>query len=294
MFKPFALRLLWLLTTAGLLSACSPSTSDGSKSAVSDTVESHASVLVRVEGHPITEDDLDAAIIRTVGELGAFQLGEDGRTKVLQSLVMSKAMSLKQSVLLTTDETQEVDRMVTAYREELLTKRYLKNNVSPVPVSETMVKDYYQKYPEKFGGKTLKSFEVVKGMTKLDGTAREKMLKAMTNLKAEINWKKSVLSLKSQGLQIEYSVGAVIKGVLTSDIDSLVHSLKVNEVSTIHFIKGVPMIFKVVKETIIEPKPLADVRATIRKSLAPVQFKKAVKKITEVLLKNIDVEYANN
>lgn len=269
------------------LSACSQPEQNIEKNAEI----SKENVLVKVDGQTITSDDLDTAITRTVGELAAFQLDESGREKVLQSLVLSKAMAITQTAMLSLEEKQEIERMVVAYREEILAKKYLKENISAVPVTESMVKEYYETHPEKFGGKTIRTFEVVKGLTKLEGSARDKMMTAMNQLETNKNWKSQVQTMKKDNLQVELSEGAVTQGVLKSNIDSILQSLSLNETSKLHFINGLPMIFRITKENKIAPKPLADVRSEIKKSLAPIQLKNAVKQVSDEILKKVKIEY---
>ena len=276
-----------------VLSACSPETEQTDLSSKLQKTEfaNDSPALVVVNGEPISSADLDAAILRTVGEMGAFQLDGNGRKKVLESIVLSTIMAQKQMSAYSFDEQQEVERQVKAYRNELLAKRYLKQNVSPVPVTNAMVEDYYQKNPEKFGGKSLKVYQVLKGLTRLEGKVRENLLTEMQRVSSLNNWKKEVELLKQQGIQIEYSSGVAQEKTLNQKLMQIIASLEKGEVSSLHYLDGLPMMFKVVDIREIQPKPLSQVRGEIRKSLAPLQLKKAVRAVSDKLLAEANVEY---
>ncbi|TQV87442.1 peptidylprolyl isomerase [Aliikangiella coralliicola] len=260
-------------------------------SVVASHLNQNENAIVKVGDQIITQDDLDAAILRTVGELGAFQLDQEGRSKVLESIVLSTIMAQKQMDALSVEEKQQVEIQVKAYRNELLAKKYLKENISSLPVTNEMVKNYYEKHPEKFGGKTIKTYEVIKGLTKLEGDVRKKLLAEINRVGASKNWQGEVEKLKRQGYQITYARAAHTDKSLNKQIDIILAGLELNEVSSVHYLDGMPMIFKVVESRTVEPKPLSQVRTEIRKALAPLQLKKAVRQISDELLKQANIEY---
>ncbi|WP_144391293.1 peptidylprolyl isomerase [Pleionea sediminis] len=259
-----------------------------------DSSSTNQDWLVKVNGDVISSEDLESAIERTVGELAAFQLDESGRQKVLESLVLSRAMADKQLSLMTEEEVASIDSQVKAYREELLAKLYLKNNLTPIPVTEEMVKEYYENNPDKFGGKTVRSYEVVKANSKVSGEARKKIMSSLSDIAKEPQWQDKVQQLKQQGFGVSYAKGAVTQGVLNSKVDSIIQGLPLQEASSVHFVDGIPMILRVVKEQKVSPKPLAEVRNDIRKSLAPIQLRKAVKKASKEILAEAKVVYHND
>jgi len=255
-------------------------------------VEKQEVVLVSVDGEVIDDEDLDSAIVNTLGEYAAFQLEQAGRQKVLKSLVVSKAMAITQTKKLNEDEINAIERKVKAYREKLLVKRYLKDNVVPIPVTKAMVEEYYQQNPELFGGKIISTFEVVKGLTKVEGPARNKIITVITDLAKNKDWKATVAKLKNSGLQLEYSKGALSGKMLKSDIDSILKNLSLNQASNVHYIDGLPLIARVINKKTIAPKPLSLVSDDIKKSLAPIQLKKAVRNVSDEILKKVSVVYA--
>ena len=266
---------------------------ESSQSEQSKTVEVEGA-LVRVDGEIITQDDLDAAIDRTVGELAAFQLDDKGRQKVLESIVLSTIMANKQMAQLSEDEKQSIERQVKVYRNEVLTKRYLRENIVPIPVTNKMVQAYYDSNPEKFGGKTIRVYQVIKGLTKLEGQVRDRLLKELDRIASTSDWKQQVAQAKKQGTQIEFSTGASDGQSLNKKIGQIIQSLEPNQVSSLHYVEGLPMVFKLIELRKVQPKPLSQVRSEIRKSLAPMQLKAAVRKISKDLLAKAQIEYATS
>jgi len=279
------LRVCVLLLSLLFLSSCSP---NKPKEPIA------TNILAIVGSEQISSDDLDTAIIRTLGEYASYRIDDKGRKKVLQSLVLGKAMALTQQKQMTKDEIKQLNNMVAAYKEELLIKRYLQQNITPLPVTNKMVKNYYQQHPENFGGKTIKSFEMIKTTIQLKGAARERIISVMDTLATDKHWSSAVNSLKSKGLALQYSKGSVAQGVLKSDIDNIIQKLAVEEISPVSVIKGIAYIIRITDEKAIAPKPLSEVTHKIKKILAPLQLKKAVKAEADKLLTQIKVVYLND
>ncbi|MCW8877579.1 MAG: peptidylprolyl isomerase [Kangiellaceae bacterium] len=289
-------KILVVVLMASLLSACQKETDTPSENQTQskNTQLNTENSLVTVNGESISEQDLDAAIIRTVGEMGAFQLDSKGRKKVLESIVLSKIMAQKQMASYSPEQQREIERQVQAYKTELLAKNYLKSNVTAVPVTNKMVEEYYAANPHKFGGKTIKQYQVLKGLTKLQGKVRENLLARMKNITSQKDWFASVNQAKTEGFQLEFSTGVSGAQSLNKKVESLIAGLNKDEISSLHYLNGYPMYFKVVAEKVIKPKPLTEVRSDIRKSLAPIQLKRAVRKISDELLKEANVEYVDS
>jgi hypothetical protein len=62
---------------------------------------------------------------------------------------------------MTPEDLAVLDKKINRYREQLLVKMYLVRQTNPEPVTLKMVKDYYEGHPEKFGGKTIREFEMI-------------------------------------------------------------------------------------------------------------------------------------
>jgi hypothetical protein len=274
------------------LSACGESPDPQSKAVITKQTSTVLNpVLVTVEGQAITQDDLSAAILRTLGEYASLQLDDSGRAKVLESLVMAKTMAISQLSTMSAVEMDDLDRTVNAYREELLTKQYLKQNLTPVPVTQAMVKAYYDKHPDRFGGKTIRSYEIVKGLVKLKSATQNQLIEQLAQFDSKTKWQQKVASLKQSGLQIQYAKGAADGKLLNADFQKAVGALLLNEVSPVYFFDGYPSIIRVTKVRTIGAKPLSEVSSDIRKTLLPVQLKQAIKQAAAGLSQSMKVDY---
>lgn len=256
-----------------------------------DTQTSEQNVLAIVNDSPVTEADFELVIQETIGEKNASKLGESGRKKVLESLVASRAISQESLRMISDEERTELEQKVKAYREKILVQVYIAKNASPDPVSQEMVKDYYEKNPERFGARTEKVVEMMSTSRALSLKERDMFISACNNNGYQKDIGKLADALKKKGLPVFYNKQKAVKGLLHEDLFRIVKRLKKGEKSELVFVKEKPYLLRITDVIETEPKPLSEVSYSIRKSLAPVQLKKAVKKISEDILAKSKVEY---
>lgn len=131
-----------LCISALLLSAC-----DSGQNETASVDDSN--VIAKVNGTSISQQQLELMKTR----LFSRQQPKVNMDKVIiESLVASRAMSLAMLKDMDAVQKSELDTKVAAYREELLMKRYLQANITPLPVTSEMVKKYYESHPEEFSG----------------------------------------------------------------------------------------------------------------------------------------------
>lgn len=278
------------------LSACG----DKDRSESAPLIESNTdNGLATVNGDVITELDLELAINRTFSQADQILINEQVRKNVLDSLIAAKAMSQAIASQLSEDDLLVIQGKVAAYKEELMVKEYLSRNVVPEPVTTQMVEDYYSQNPEKFGGGIIRYFEFVKASKKPTEPERALIMANVEAFSAEAEWKSVVDTLNqdfkkegsAQPLELRYQSSRANAGLLGSEIENILSRLKVGEHSGLMFIKGIPHMFRVFKEEELIPKPLHEVSGDIRKLLAPLQLRKAVKQETESVTANAKVTY---
>ncbi len=272
------------LVLVSVLAACSKpaSTTDDNS-----TAAQQEKILASVNGEAITADQLDLAIDRTLASVDQALISNEIKGRVLDSLIASKAMS--QSIQQQMDEQQlrQIELRAQAYKEELYVKEYLSRNVVPETVTTDMVKAYYQEHLAEFGQVSYQSFEMLTTEAALAETARDKLLAITAEIKGSEDWPSLV---KQQGdAPLVYRRGKSIEGLLDPRIISVMDGLQVGETSDVAFIDGVPVIIRVTGAQTQPAKPLAEVSADIRKALAPMQLRKAVKRVTEQLVSQADV-----
>jgi hypothetical protein len=123
--------------------------------------------------------------------------------------------------------------------------------------------------------------------------SREKLVAALKNVKSKKDWQVVAQDLKKQSIDVLYRKGNADEAILEDQLKMFVKNIKVGETSQLTFLKGKPYIVRVIEEKQQSAKPLQEVSAEIRKALVPIQMKKAIKQISEELMKTATVEYAD-
>lgn len=278
-------RWKWALLTALVVfvSACN----DSKTSATGGEVSPAAVVLATVNGKEITEDDVDFMIERTFSNADQLFIDAAIKDKVLQSLIAASAMRHAMETTLSADDLEVIRRKTNAFEEELFLKAYLVESAVPNPVTTAMVTDYYDRYPEQFGGITVKTFEQLSISGKPSDTQRDAFLGSIGALKKDKSWQ--VFADKKQALSLVYKKAKLQPGLFDKRLEAALKNMQPGEVSDVVFINKVPTLARVIAVDVLSPKPLHEVSAGIRKKLAPLQLKKAVKAASEKAVKNAEV-----
>jgi hypothetical protein len=283
------LLILWAFLIA-LTVACSD---NGQTRTDAAELPGDDTILAQVNGSAITRYDLDQAVQSTLGPQGAKALDEQGRRKMLESLAAARAISQVQDKALSADQAAQLDKTIAAYREQLLVRMYLAQNTPAEPVTARMVEDYYARHPEQFGAKTIRTYEIIRTEGTLTDTERDKLLSALARPAKIKDWSAKTDALRKAGLPVIYSKSASDAKILNPQLRDLMAPLTAGRTSDPTLINGVFYVVRILDEKHIAARPLKDVSAQIRKTLMPVQLKKAVKQASDKVLENATVEYAN-
>ena len=279
-----------------VLSACGQRSEQNAVQDVQGTVAPAArlpgedDILVRVEGEPITAYDLQQAMRAMLGPQQTALLDAKGRHKVLESLVLSRLMAIRAESELDAPQRRAIETATRAHREQLLVARYLKQHAAPVPVSDDKVKAYYDAHPEAFGGGRVRRYEVLMQVGTASGGQRDETLKLLRAAAANSDWQNTA---QASGGNIAFRGGEVNATLLQPQLMALLEPLKVGEVSALTYLQGRAYIARISGEQQHEARPLTEVRAQIRRALAPLQLKKAVQQVSEELLKSARVDYVS-
>lgn len=243
--------------------------------------------VARIDGEGISTAELELAMLQTLGETGVFLASDEVRDKVLESIILRKLMAGAYQKEMDSEAQHDLELKVQSYREELLTKAYIQQNVVPEPVSDDMVADYYRKHPEQYGQITYKVFDLVRAPTMGNDLADQAMSLKLQGFTAHSDWQ--TLSRMEQGKFLVISGNSAEQG-LSEEYRQMLLPLQQGEVSDTHLINGSMVRIRVTDEVIIAPKTFDEVRGDIRKSLAPIQLKKAIQKEAELLKRNREIE----
>lgn len=254
---------------------------------VADNSKEQPEALVFVDGSPISIAEFESAKSRF--NVGGAVLDAKFDNTLLDSLISSRAMSRLAVKQMDDESLRKLELKTAAYREELLVKEYLRQHASPVPVSESMVREYYEKHPEEFSGGVKKAFEYfMTSEEDVTEVTRKIVLDFYAAAGDNNDW--GALLGERQDLPVVYRKGKARIGVLKDPLKALVASTAPGELSSIHMGEQI-VIVRVLAEEAIPAKPLVEVSADIRKRLAPMQLRKAVKDVSELAMKQVTVTY---
>ncbi|PMG39255.1 peptidylprolyl isomerase [Shewanella sp. 10N.286.52.B9] len=278
------MRLIGLLLCVAGLSACQKhDVSIEPQPQLSDAVAS-------IDSIPIYKDELALVIKQTVGDFGAIQLGTSGREKVLESLIIRKLMSDKQFQQMDSEERQLLELEMKAFREELLTKRYIKQQVQAEPVTPEMILDYYNNNPKLFGAKQIRRFEMVRADVSHSPKLQQELSILIQGLTPHSNWKLTIDEARQNGQPVFLVSGNSAEKGLIDDYQQVIQKLEQGEISPLHSINGILVRFRITELVNIAAKPIAEVTPSIRKSLAPIQLKKSIQQEAELLMHDREIE----
>ncbi len=280
------MRLIAILLLAAGTSACQKS----EPLTVNESSAQLSEVVASIDGKPVYEDELALVIKQTVGEFAALQLGAEGREKVLESLLIRKLMSDQQLNLMDEEEHKQLELELNTYREELLTKRYVREHLVAEPVSDEMVKSYYNSNPNTYGAKELRRFEMVRADVSRSPVLQKELSLLMQGLTPHSNWKVKIEQARQQGQPIFLVSGHSAETGLIDDYHQIIQSLAEGEISPLHSINGILVRFRVTELIQIPAKPIEEVTKDIRKTLAPLQLKRAIQQEAEQLMRNREIE----
>jgi len=283
--QPLHYRLATIMFIALALHACQRE---------EDNIPQQAgSVLVRVNGEAIRQQDVEIASVSVLGATQAGRLDQVAQKKILESLILSKIISQVEEKKLAPDEKNQIARQVENYREILLVKRYLRHRVQPIAVTKPMIKARYEKYPQRYGARRVQDYLVLSSRNKVQGVEREKLIKALDRARTIKDWQRYVTRQKRAGVEMVLSRGKSDEKLLQTSLRQVMESLQLNDTSKSFLLGGKPYLVRIIAETRIEPKPLNEVSAEINKELLPEQLNKAILQLSTQLRKSAKIEYTN-
>jgi hypothetical protein len=287
-------RMGWALRCAVslLVTGCGSSDKPAPQATAPQAVAAeHRDVLARVNGQPLHALDLEVAITNMLGAEQGAMIDERVRQKVLQSLVMNSSMAQAAQTELSADEMAWIEAKTKAYRDQLLAKEYLRQHSAPEPVTQEMVRAYYEEHPERFGGKLERVYELLLETEKPDASQRDAIMQRLSDGAQHNDWKAYAAELVAQGYSVQFRTGKENEQLLHPGLLGLIRPLRKGQVSQVTYLGGKAHIARIVSEARTPARPLQDVSTEIRKMLAPLQMKKAVQEISEQVLSAARVEY---
>lgn len=280
-FKVFSLTTI----VAALLSIVGCSNNEDQSTKID--ANSSAEIWAKVNSTNLTEPELEYAVKKLLGDQFV-----DARVlhNIRESLISSRAISLKAASVLDKNIQDEIEIATNAFREEKLIAAYIQQTVTPNPVSSKQVNEYYQSHLSDFGAQTVKSLQILKLDLSKSEISASKAVTILSKVSSSKNWK---VATKSTPENVEL-ITATSNKQLSPRLKSTITSLVINDVSGVIVEKDNAYVLKITGQQDIPPKPINEVSAIIRKRLAVQQLKTVVKQISEQILAESEVARLSN
>lgn len=245
-------------------------------------------IVAKVNDTVITKSQLDYTMTRFLPKKIDENTKEELSKKVLRSLVDSRLMAILEEGKLDKQERELLNTKVEAYREELLVKRYITDNIEPQPITQESIYQYYQSHLEDFGQSIEKTYEIIQSKATLTETERVVLLTELSNLSTVENWLSWVTDNKKLGLSYRKATSAVeileepLRGLINATADGKTSPLLNKEILTV---------VRVEKSKKVLAKPFNQVSGSIRRMMAPQALKKSIRDHLIKLKKNASINY---
>ena len=248
-------------------------------------------IMATVNGENITLFDLEFGLKQMLGKTSPKIKDMQTRKNALKNLVLSKALSEEYEKEMTSEEKMRMNKKIALYREELMVTEYLKHHAQPEPVSEELIERYYHEHPEEFGAQTLQSYEMISTTRSMNSEEQDIFLAVLKYGAQTDDWDNFYRTLKRRGYPVVYRKINLDDKSLHKTIREISKKLAIKEVSPVIPLNNRLHIVRLENEMSVPPKPLKAVEDKIRRSLRPIQLKKAIKLAKEQVLKKNQIIY---
>lgn len=262
---------VWLIVASSLLllMGCSEETTSISPS-ISQVP------IAKVGNEYIYSDELEFHLNRLLTDQVSTENAQKARDSVRDSLILSKQMAQKALMSMSTEEKSQIDIQVAQYKEELLAQRYIQTSLKAKTPTPRDITDYYQNNLHQFGGGTYVTkihytFEntcPINIKEKANYSSESQVADMLKKVECQFTSNKETIQLLNDNTPNQLTVGAF-------EIKYADNQLKAIYIESV---------------TEHSAKPLIEVASDIRKRLAPVYFKEALKKQRKALNQELKVE----
>jgi hypothetical protein len=291
MSRSVAFLPLFMFASLSWLMACTNGGESGKTNKVAEintaSESADSPVLALVDGTPITKLQLTQAMERFFSAQQEISGRDRVERQVLRSLIDSRAIARLAEKEIDPWEKQDLEAKVAAYREELLVKAYIQEHATPQPITSELVEKYYNQHPEAFGGGTTNSFEMIRTTRALKDDERKQLIQLLGGLSSQQDWQS--WAEKHAELPIGWRSLSAKSDLLKQPLKNLVTSTKAGATSDLH-IGDQLTIVRVSAKDELPVKPLMQVSAEIRRKLAPIKMKDAIKAITQQAEQQVKIE----
>jgi len=249
-------------------------------------------VLAEVGGVPVTRYDLERTVAETLNEQALGQLDDEGRREALESIVATKALAAAREAEMDPQDRLALDRKVARYRERLLVESYLREHAPPQPVTEEMVRAYYDEHRDRFRTGGGREYEVLYTSRAVTEGERGRLLSQLRAADETEDWEAMAERLTGAGLPVGHRRGnQETLTLLPPRVRTLVASSPVGRAAPVAFVDGRAFVLRVTRQVPPRLRPLSEVRSTIRASLGPSVVRESIREVREQVLADTEVSY---
>lgn len=285
------LMVAGLVAAAAVAVATSPFRSPVAEPVAETLLAGDDEVLAEVGGSLVTRYDVERTIAETLNEAAIRQLDEDGRRRALESIVATRAIARVREAELDGAAREAFERKISRYRDQLLVRDYLDVHAPPAPVTQEMIREYYEDHPDRFVGGTERSYEMVFSTRSLTAPERERLVRGLRSPDQHPDWRAWAATLGAQELPVSHRRGDASSSALHARVRQALEPLRVGQVSPVVFVEGRAFLLRITGEEQRPRRPLAEVREQIRRRLGPGQLRESVREVRTTVLRDAEVVY---
>jgi len=272
--------------------ACTP-TGEPSETTHDSVGRTGSAVLARVDGIPITKSDVDRALAQALGPAVTAMSDQATRRKVLESLVLSRAMAMQAKLQLPDQTSKELEAQVDLYRETLLAREFIQLEAEDIEINHSVVEAYYRDRPGEFGQKTLRHYELLKGPAAGLSESRPDVVETLGDLTSDESWAEFARQDFVRALGITFFQGTLERNVFPASVYAMIEELEKGDASELFFASGIPYRARVTEVEIVAPRPLPEVWDLALARVKAIELKRAIESVSERVLAQAKVEYVD-
>jgi hypothetical protein len=287
LFKTAGFLLIGCITVS-----CSESESTGPDTTATTEAEvEKGEVLATVDGVPIYDMELHELMVSMFGEYRVLTMDDKARRRALDSLIASHVLAEEAEIRLDPEQVEKIDIKARQFKKNLLINTYMRDYVDLSTVNENTIAEYYENNLELFGKKRIKQYRILSSRDTLPEDQRNRLILAMAKT-VDMSLEQKHAVLAKAGFNLQISQNELNKQYLDEKLYAFIDAQQVGRVSELTFIGGKPFVVEVVSERESQPKPLAEVKETISKSLVLARLKAAIKEKSAQVLAKSKVVYS--
>ena len=252
-------------------------------------------ILARVGNGVVTRGDFESYLERLPVPMQAQARSPEKIREYLDMLIDREILNQK-AVEAGLDRDPEIEHAVEMYRQKLMAQRLVKSEISTRPVNESLVREYYDKHPEEFGGgKMIRASQILVAKTRENArTTAEKIRADILAGQADFAAMARQHSNDAGTAPKGGDMGWVSPGIIKPELEQALFDLEKGRVSGVI---TTDLGFHILKANDIKSrpaKPFDVVAGEIRQKLAPLGAQDAFREYLASLRRECSIEVDEN